>query len=333
MDRAQLVFTVAGAAKEAKRRAAADLKQREVAPTILSPGDLLGEYDAARLLMTTLGGVLRAVSDADLRAFAQNAAALGKKFKGGITPQGIIDASRPEDIKRANLEIRTAVPYRWKGGMLDIQTNAGPNSDVSAHYLKVQLVNFDAMVASPATPAQAADRLTKMQVRIDCDCGRNKFWFRYIATIGQFNAGRPETGFPKIRNPQLTGVGCKHMLRAMANMRLGLFKRQIAQMVEEARRSIKAQTATRQVPPSAVKAIIAEQAKGVPRIRTRAQLQAAAKRKPNAKLKAVAKKAIAAIEAQNRTDAKIARAYAQQLRRMNVISQRRYEIMLARIKD
>lgn len=52
----------------------------------------------------------------------------------------------------------------------------------------------------------------------DCDCERHRYFFRYIATIGGFNAGRDETGYPKIRNPGLKGVACKHVLRVMAEL-------------------------------------------------------------------------------------------------------------------
>lgn len=44
------------------------------------------------------------------------------------------------------------------------------------------------------------------------------FFFRYIATAGNFHAGRPEHGYPKIRNPQLIGVACKHVVRVMGEL-------------------------------------------------------------------------------------------------------------------
>lgn len=326
-------FTTKGSAAESRKRGAADLAQREASPTILSPADILGEYDAARLLMTTQGGVLRPVTDADLRAFAKNAQTLGKRFKGGITPQGIIESSRQEDRERANRQINLAVPYASKGGTLKVTTNAGPDSDVVRHFVTVEFVNFDAAVASPKTPAQMAEFLTRGQVKFDCDCGRHTYWYRYIATIGRFNAGRPETGYPKIRNPNLSGVGCKHVLRTMANLRQGLFKNYVGKMIDQARKKISAQTAARQVPPSVVRDIIAEQRAGVPRIRTRAQASAAARKSPNAKLKATAKKAIEAIAAKQQTSAKIARAQIANLRRLGVITQRQADTMLARLKD
>lgn len=95
-------------------------------------------------------------------------------------------------------------------------TNAGPNSDVARHHVHVQFLDFDAAVgASPNDPKKLGKLVTAGRLLFDCDCGRHTFWYRYIATIGKFNTGRPETGFPKIRNPKLMGVACKHVLRTM----------------------------------------------------------------------------------------------------------------------
>ena len=67
-------------------------------------------------------------------------------------------------------------------------------------------------------PKQTANWLRKQKLAFDCDCGRHRYWFRYISTIGNFNAGRKELGFPKIRNSNLLGVACKHVLRVMSEV-------------------------------------------------------------------------------------------------------------------
>ena len=51
------------------------------------------------------------------------------------------------------------------------------------------------------------------------------------------NAGRAENGFPKIRNPYLTGIACKHVLRAMVELDSSLFIwKFIAKTIEEDRK-------------------------------------------------------------------------------------------------
>ena len=67
-------------------------------------------------------------------------------------------------------------------------------------------------------PKQTANWLRKQKLAFDCDCGRHRYWFRYISTIGNFNSGRKELGFPKVRNPNLKGVACKHVLRVMSEV-------------------------------------------------------------------------------------------------------------------
>lgn len=230
---------------------AAKLKQQEAetranATTILDPLDVAGEYDAARLLMTTLGGKPRAITLDDLRQFAHNARKLGKRFKGGITAKGVIEASLQVDRDRANREIRTAVVTRAQAGLLHFITNAGPDSDVVRHHVHVEFPAFKAFAASPQDPKKLAKPMLDGPLRFECDCGRHRYWYRYIATKGGFNAGRPEVGYPKIRNPKLVGVACKHALRVMlAVLNDANVRAQVAKMIGAAQKNdTRAQTVT-----------------------------------------------------------------------------------------
>lgn len=205
-----------GFTSEVKRLRDADAEQRAQARTILDPLDVAGEYDAARLLKTTLGGQVRPITLDDLKHFSYLANRLGKRFKGGITARGVIDASLPADRERSNAQIRTAVVVKAQAGMLHFVTNAGPGSDVVRHHVHVEFPAFKAFSASPQDPRKLARPLLDGPLKFDCDCGRHRYWFRFIATKGGFAAGRPEVGYPKIRNPKLVGVACKHVLRVMA---------------------------------------------------------------------------------------------------------------------
>lgn len=204
--------------KEARGRYLGDVAQRERASNILNPAEVSGEYDAGRMLQTTLGGQVRNLTLEDLRTFRANVKTAGKQFKGGITAKSVVDHSLPGDRDRANVQIRTAVPVQALGGLIHFLTNAGPDSEVSRHHVKVDLLNWSAAISSPAKPADMARFVATGPLKFDCDCGRHKYWFRYIATIGKFNAGRDETGYPKIRNPELAGVACKHVLRVMQTL-------------------------------------------------------------------------------------------------------------------
>jgi len=207
---------LSSAGKENKAAAEFDLARRQAARTILKPNEVSGEYDAGRLLTTSLRGAVRQITQDDLRAFQENVKNLKKKFVGGIKAQGVIDLALADDTERANSQIRMAVPASYRGNLFHFITNAGPGSEVSRHHVNVEFLDFEAAVgASSNDPRRIGKSVANGRLRFDCDCGRHTFWYRYIATIGKYNYGRAETGYPKIRNPRLVGVACKHALRVM----------------------------------------------------------------------------------------------------------------------
>lgn len=237
-----------GHVKEAKARFSRDAREREEAGRqpqdrniILTEREVRGEWDASRVLMTTLNGQVRPITADDLAAFRQNMRVAQRRFggKSGITPRQIIDmaSSTPlryldptskfdSDIDKARREITYAMPVSAINGEVRFITNAGPNSKVSRHHVTVKLLEFDTAAARLAATAtkdkKAAEKvarwLRKQKVAFDCDCERHRYFFRYVATIGGFAAGRQETGYPKIRNPKLHGVACKHVLRTMTEL-------------------------------------------------------------------------------------------------------------------
>jgi hypothetical protein len=230
----------------------ADTVRREAAKEILHPYDIANKSDAAKLLHTTLGGIKRAITHADLKQFAQSAKQLGKQFKGGITAQQVIDLSLPIDRARANKDINTAVPMSIKDGVIHFLTNASAQSVASRHHVNVQFMPFTAFANSPESVSKSVATLLRASIRFDCDCGRHTFWYRYMATTGNYHYGRPETGFPKIRNPHLVGVACKHVLRVMQAIKKDLrVKAMLTKALEQAQ--------TKEgISPAAIKAKVSE---------------------------------------------------------------------------
>lgn len=227
------------ASQEVRNRFAEQNAQRERAtPRILAPDDVAGDYDAGRLLSTTLGGQLRAITAADLVSFKRTSEALGKRFVGGITAKAVIDHSFPIDRERANRQIRVAVPTQRMGNDVHFVTNAGPDSDVVRHHVHVQFLALDAAIASPSKASEMVRMVTAGKIRLQCDCDRWRYLYRYMATIGRYNAGRSETGFPKITNPTLGGVACKHILRVMNQLSSPLVRSFIEKMIQAGRREV-----------------------------------------------------------------------------------------------
>lgn len=233
---------IRGHVGQANRRADADAAQRaaaEKAPrsVILGKNDVQGEWDASRVLTTTLGGHgERALTSDDLATFRRNMELAQKKFNGkGITAQQVINLASSRalryvdgesDIDKAKREIRMSAPVSAMGGDVRFITSAGENSKVTRHHVLIRFTEF-AKAANKLMPRESKDTqsakevagwLRKQKLAFDCDCERHRYFLRYVAQIGGFNAGRPEHGFPKIRNPNLKGVACKHVLRTMAEI-------------------------------------------------------------------------------------------------------------------
>ena len=211
-------------------------KQKQESQILLNPDEVSGGYDATRLLTTTLGGVVRPITQEDLRQFRENIRRAGAKFKGGITAKQVIDLSLKIDRERSNEQIRTAIPVSEAGDVIHFVTNAGPTSIDTKHHVFVQFLGFSAAVASPKPPEKAVLEVLKGKVRLDCNCGRWRYFLRYVATIGNYNYKLGEHNFPKLKNPSLAGVACKHLLRVNAMiLQSPTLKNYIVQMIKRAR--------------------------------------------------------------------------------------------------
>lgn len=208
-------ITAAKAAAEARASKLFDLNRRENADNILHPDEVGGDYDASRGLYTTLNGEPRAITIDDLKAFSRYVQNFKQKYHHGIKAKQVVDHSLGEDRERANMQIHSALPTSHHGDVVHFQTDASSASNVKRHHVYVQFMRYSEMVASPIEARKAAGFMQRGYLKFDCDCGRHTFWYRFMATIGQYNFGRDETGYPRVRNAKLKGVACKHVLRVM----------------------------------------------------------------------------------------------------------------------
>lgn len=210
--------------KLAEREIEYDDRGRKIPrPMFLRPEDIAKgkDYDVEKVLFTTLGQQKgdrpRRITRDDILAFQDNILLLKDQYKKGITIQNIVNLSLQDDIDRANEQIHMAVPLSRKSGLVHFLTNAGPNSKVQNHHVEVEFSNFNSVVFDIKKEAVSTvkNRIANGKIKFECDCERHTFWFRYMATIGGYGLGRQEGGFPKVRNPHLSGVACKHVLRVV----------------------------------------------------------------------------------------------------------------------
>lgn len=241
------------AERELKGTLEKDRLQRLASDVIFSADDLSGDYDFERALFTTLGGKVKRITNSDIQQFRHFRRMLGAKYKGGISAQQIINFSTElvshskgspyegtSDRDRARDQIHTAFPVTHRGGKVQFQTNAGTNSKVTRHHVVFEFMDFTSAVASDVHADKAAQMMCKGKVKIDCDCERQRFFFRYVASAGNFNAGRHEDGMPKITNPELKGVACKHIVKVATLVKASkVFQRYAERMIEQARKTLK----------------------------------------------------------------------------------------------
>lgn len=247
--KASWIGTIKGHDKELAVRLKADLESREraakgVNSTILTRKEVQGETLAGRNLRTTLGGTMRPLTAADLAAFRANigTAIAAVQSVGGITAQQVLNLAkgRPlnyngidgirtsvhSDVDKARRQITSAILVSAVGGDLRFITPSGGESRATRHIVLVRLHEWRNALAAVAQATDknesiyrtAADAMRKGKLSFECDCERHRYYFRYLATIGGFKAGRAETGYPKIRNPHLKGVACKHVIRVMTEL-------------------------------------------------------------------------------------------------------------------
>ena len=186
--------------------------------------DMRSNIQAAEdTMMTALGEMPKEANADGIKRFS-----IKMKSKGvdpdseGITHTQVLKLSRREDIKRANDDIKWFVPmlvFSSGSGRLGIKfrTDASKKYGASQHEVSVEFLDVRKAIANMADkkPLQTAKDLINGRLKFDCDCGRHRYWYRYIAHTGRWSIGHPETRFPKIRNPRLTGVACKHVVRVM----------------------------------------------------------------------------------------------------------------------
>lgn len=100
------------------------------------------------------------------------------------------------DIKRANNAvddgsgIKRATPVSLRHNVINIRVEASDISVHQHHIVRIRFEEWDQMVDDIAEDDKSALKITKSlcagRVSFDCDCGRHQYWYRYIATAGNF---------------------------------------------------------------------------------------------------------------------------------------------------
>ena len=191
---------------------------RRDAHGILKTQPIASHADRQRIVLA-YGMVQEVFSPEELRQFLN---AIEKTRKGfnpkrgahGVPRSALIRASRPIDVKRSK-SVRNATLYQRKGDIIYFQVTGNHKP---YYRVQIRLEEWNSYITD-ATPAlKAVKNMIAGRLSFECPCGRHQYWYRYIATLGNFALKPTETGFPKIRNPQLIGCCCKHVLKVLHDL-------------------------------------------------------------------------------------------------------------------
>lgn len=188
----------------------------------------------------------------DMKQFIASRTAHRKQFKSsvpGITYPQLVAQSTQIDIKRANNKvndgtgIKSAAFLGMQHNMAIVSVKASEDSVHAHHRVKIRFEGWDQAVEDigddKRQPAAIARALCADRVSFDCDCGRHQYWYRYMATAGNYAVTPPkEFAFPKIRNPDLAGVACKHVLHAITRFQSAVWQKPIMNALEKASRQV-----------------------------------------------------------------------------------------------
>lgn len=124
-----------------------------------------------------------------------------------------------------------------------LRVKASDRSVHQEHRVKIRLEEWDELMADADGTDKGYQKAVKYacagRTSFDCDCGDHQYRYRYMATIGNYCLAPPKEGaFPKITNPELTGLACKHVIKSLSMLQSVVWQRALAKQMEiQARKS------------------------------------------------------------------------------------------------
>lgn len=221
-------------------RRAVQKQERKLASNTLSPNEIknaiknnkIPSYNA--IFIGSKGNGEEFTID-DIKAFNSERKATSKKWGNsrGAQLDQLIVASRNIDIQRANTEIKTARLYKIRGDLLHFNVSASGKHKETNYQVRIRLESWMAELTQTQRSWPAViKQVLKGGLSIDCQCGRYQFWYRYVATAGNYAIAPFEKDFPKVRNPKLNGCCCKHQLKTLAALKSPTVQAQLAKQME-----------------------------------------------------------------------------------------------------
>lgn len=172
----------------------------------------------------------------DLKGFARSRERVSKEFKKtqGAPIVKIIARSLAEDIQRANTDIQRPTLFKVHSGVLHFKVpSSGKDPTAPPYYgVRIRLDEWTTHMGSYAHYKDAVRASIKGNVSMDCTCGRYQYYLRYVATAAKVALRPEEKDYPKINNPKLMGLACKHQIKALKVLLTPTYQRELERHME-----------------------------------------------------------------------------------------------------
>lgn len=150
----------------------------------------------------------------DLEQFIQAIEKAENKFNNrvqGIPYSALLRASRAIDKQRAK-KVRNATLFQRRGNIFFFQVTGNSRP---FYQVQIRLEEWGNAILAREPVLASVRKMLAGRISFECPCGRHQYWYRYMASIGNYGLKPVETGFPKIRNKTLGGCCCKHVLKVL----------------------------------------------------------------------------------------------------------------------
>lgn len=135
--------------------------------------------------------------------------------------------------------IKSALFLRIQHNVASVQVAASDASHKNHHLVRVRFEEWDRYVEDvgdeKSSLANIAKKLAAGRCSFDCSCEDHQYRYRYMATAGNYALKPPaEYAFPKVENPHLEGLACKHVIHTMTRFQSSTWQRQLGNMLKKA---------------------------------------------------------------------------------------------------
>jgi len=222
---------------EARRHAIGTLDPKQMRKALLN-----GQIDPYDAVLWGSGADGSPFTLQDIQQFGAAKKRVERSFKAtaGAPIIKLLASSLHDDVMRANTQIRGGGLHQVTGAVLHFNIpSSGQTRGAPAFYgVRIRLDSWNNHLTSYSDYKDAVRESVKGNVSIDCNCGQFQYKYRYVATAANVSLRPYEKDFPKIKNPNLHGMCCKHLIKALSLVRTPTYAKLLEKQMEKQSSSV-----------------------------------------------------------------------------------------------